>query len=97
MAFQINFNAVRTNPNLGGAPAVWTKSDSAGFFTKGSYPRGFIVLTGGTLVVWVEDESNSGSTVKLDLGTVPDGFTWTWGGIFGISTDSTAADIIAIP
>lgn len=103
MAFAINYNAVRSLSDLGGAPKKFTKSDAAPMFINGYYPRGFIVLTGGTLTVWVENESNSGQTVKRDLGTVPDGFSWTYGGFFGIcSTDeagnaTTCDNIIAIP
>lgn len=104
MAFKINAGAMRENPRLGGSPFVVTKSDTAPALTdQGTYPRGFQILTGGTLTVWVEDPENPGYTKKRDLVEVPDGWTWTWGGIFGIcatdesGTDITVADIIGIP
>jgi hypothetical protein len=104
MSFKINYNSFRSISQIGGEPDLVIKSDTAPFLVSQSYyPRGFICLTGGTLTVWVEDPTKSGWTCKRDLGTVPDGFTWVWGGICGIcATDvagnnTTVNNIIAIP
>lgn len=49
----------------------------------GTYPRGILVLTGGTLTVWTRNTTGN-AAVKVDFGTVPDGFIWTYGGIVGV-------------
>lgn len=95
---------IKDEDKLGGSPFLVTKSDTAHCIgDNGRCPRGYQILTGGTLTVWVEDQTNAGNSKKRDLGTVPDGWTWTWGGILGIAAtteageDTTCADIIAIP
>lgn len=103
MAFLINNGAIRSHSALGGVIGKITKSDTEGCIIGGSYPRGFIVMTGGTLTVWTRDPDNSGSTRKVDFGEVSDGFMWTGGAIHGIAeTDeagitTTCDNIISIP
>jgi hypothetical protein len=104
MSFAIQNSAIRENSVLGGSPFLITKSDTLGTFTdNGTYPRGFIVGTGGTLTVFVQDFNNPGYSKKSDLGEVSDGFVWQWGGVFGFAikdeagVDTTATNIIAIP
>lgn len=78
-----------------------TPSDSILFTINGLYPRGFTVMAGGTLSVWTTADGNTEK--KVDLGTVPDGFTWTYGGFLGVcettteDVEITASNILAIP
>lgn len=95
---------IKDEDKLGGAPSLVTKSDTAHCVgDNGRCPRGYIIQTGGTLTVWVEDPDNAGNSVKRDLGSVADGFTWVWGGVLGIALTTeageatTCAAIIAIP
>jgi hypothetical protein len=67
-----------------------TKSDTIPTILNGFYPRGFRVLTGGTLTIWAPDPSDDTKAVKIDFGTVQDGFEWTYGNIVGIA--ATAED-----
>lgn len=104
MAFTIDRNSIKDESTLGGAPFVVTKSDTAPCVgDNGCYPRGFQVMTGGTIAVWVEDVDNPGQTKKRNLPDVPDGWTYVWGGIYGIantneSGSATTCDkILAIP
>lgn len=103
MSFAINKNSINSGSLLRGGPSIITPSDTTPHLVRGCYPRGFQVLTGGTLTVWVEDDDNHGYTKKLDLGTVPDSYEWSWGGIFGVAATTsaganiTATNIVAIP
>ena len=104
MGFTIDRNAIKQGDRLGGSPFVVTKSDTVPCIgANGCYPRGFQVVTGGTITVWVDDPANPGQTKKRNLVTVPDGWTWTWGGIYGICSTNesgsatTCDNILAIP
>lgn len=101
MAFAVNKNSFRTAPTLALAPIQRiTPSDTVPCLINGYYPRGFRVLTGGTLTLWTFDGDLS---AKIDLGTVDAGFEWTYGAFAGIAATNvagsatTAADIIALP
>lgn len=84
-----------------------TKSDTVACEINGYYPRGFRVLTGGTLTVWTLPSDMTSSTinaVKKNLGTVEAGFEWTYGSFCGIaataednSTPVSSTNILAIP
>lgn len=79
-----------------------TKSDTALALINDKYPRGFKVITGGSLTVWTRDGQTK-NVKKFDIGTVASDFTWTYGGIFGIAEttslgeETTADNIIWIP
>jgi len=104
MAFRIYQHAIKDESALGGSPFVVTKSDDVPCIgDNGCYPRGFYFGTGGTLTVWVDDPANPGYTKKRNLVDIPDGFIYTWGGIYGIcatdesGSDTTCSDILALP
>jgi hypothetical protein len=100
----IDPNLFCTKEKLSSSPICKiTKSDTVPSTVGGKYPRGFIVITGGSLTVWTIDNSNPLLAAKLDIGTVENGFTWLWGCIIGIADTNeaggatTADNIIALP
>ena len=99
---QIDTNKLNSSSYLqNGTLTSAVKSDTALVTIDEKYPRGFLVQVGGTLSVWTRDGSDQ--AIKFDFGEVATGFTWVYGGVFGIcETDSsdqatTADRIVWIP
>jgi hypothetical protein len=101
MTVDINLFVSKSTLNVAPMQMI-TPSNTEPFLIHGKYPRGFRVLTGGTLTVLIWNETTL-EVAKLDLGTVSDGFEWSYGGFVGIAaTDTnddaiTASNILALP